>query len=205
MGSKRDLTGQRFGRLTVISEAGRKHGGVVWLCKCDCGTEKEIMSATLLQGTTVSCGCYNRDVITKHNKSRSKLYRTYQCMVDRCKNPKSPEWKRYGGRGIKVCDEWLNDKAEFFDWALANGYEEAERGKCTIDRIDNDGDYTPENCRWVTMKEQARNRSNNANLEYGGETHCLSEWAEILGENYAKLASRHRRHWPVEEILFGRS
>ena len=205
MGKKQDLTGRRFGRLTVIAEAGRKRGGVLWLCRCDCGVEKEIMSATLLNGTTVSCGCYNRDINTKHDKSHSKLYSIYQCMKDRCTNPNAQEWERYGGRGIKVCDEWLKDKAEFFDWALANGYEEAERGRCTLDRIDNDGDYSPQNCRWVTMKEQARNRSNNVNIEYGGETHCLSEWAEILGENYAKLVSRHRRHWSDKEILFGRA
>ena len=205
MGAKKNLIGQRFGRLTVIEECGRKRGGVLWLCKCDCGNETKVMSATLINGKTTSCGCYNRDVITKHNKSRSKLYHTYQCMVDRCTNPNSKEWERYGGRGITVCDEWLNDKSEFFDWALTHGYEEAERGRFTLDRIDNDGNYSPENCRWVDMKKQARNRRNNAVLEYKGEKHCLSEWAELLHENYSKLHSRYRRKWSVEEILFGRA
>lgn len=201
MGAKRDLIGQRFGRLMVVAEAGRKHGGVLWLCQCDCGNTKEVMSQSLVSGTTLSCGCYNKEVITKHDKSRTSLYHVHQCIKDRCTNPNAQEWARYGGRGIKMCDEWLNDKESFFDWSMSHGYKEG----LSIDRIDNNGDYSPENCRWVTMKEQARNRSTNIVIEHDGEKHCLSEWAEILGENYAKLVSRHRRNWSAEEILFGRA
>lgn len=201
MGARKDLIGKRFGKLTVIKDVGRKHGGVLWLCQCDCGNTKEVMSQSLLNGATTSCGCHNREIITKHNKSRTRLYHTYQCIKDRCTNPNAQEYARYGGRGISLCDEWLNSKESFFEWALKNGY----RNGLSIDRIDNNGDYCPENCRWVTAKEQARNRSTNVVLEYNGEKHCLSEWAELLNENYAKLLSRHRRGWATKDILFGRA
>lgn len=207
MGKKADLTGKRFGRLTVINEEQIRLGGsVVWLCKCDCGNYTKVRANHLKRGGVVSCGCYNREIITRHGLSNTRLHHTWACMLDRCTNPNAQEAENYIGRGIKVCDEWLNSFEAFAEWAYANGFDEnAKRGDCTLDRIDNDGDYEPNNCRWVTAKQQARNRRSNTVLEWNGEKHCLAEWAELLKEPYAKLLSRHRRGWSTQEILFGRA
>lgn len=206
MGKRIDLLGQRFGRLTVIEETDKRvNGSVLWKCRCDCGNETLVRSNHLRRGGVLSCGCYNRDIITTHDESKTRLYRTWRCMKDRCTNPNAQEADGYINRGIKVCDEWLNSFEAFRDWSLANGFkEDAKRGDCTLDRIDNNGDYSPENCRWVDMKVQGRNRRNNAVIECDGESHCLSEWAEILGVPYQQLASRHRRGWKPHEILHGR-
>lgn len=206
MGRKEDLTGRRFGRLTVIEETDeRRSGSVVWLCKCDCGTYKRVSTHCLKSGGTQSCGCYNREIITTHGESKTRLYRTWQGIKDRCTKPSCPEYENYGKRGIKMCDEWLNSFEAFRDWSKANGFvEDAKRGKCTIDRIDVNGDYDPSNCRWVDMKVQCRNRRNNAVIECDGGSHCLSEWAEILNAPYSMLVSRYRRGWSPYEIIHGR-
>ena len=155
-----DKTGKRFGRLTAISYVPEKHG---WLCKCDCGNEVVVDSHTLSRGDSRSCGCYKMDkwrsIITTHGGTHTRLYGVYKSMIQRTCNPNSPSYKNYGGRGITICDEWLNDFAAFRDWAMANGYDpDAPHGKCTIDRIDNDGNYEPSNCRWVDMVVQCHNQ-----------------------------------------------
>lgn len=205
MGKKEDLTGRRFGRLTVIEETDvRKGGSVVWLCECECGTRKGISAHCLKSGRVLSCGCYNKEKELRHGMSHTRLHHAWQSMIDRCVNPSNKEYANYGGRGIKVCDEWLTFE-NFAEWAYANGFvEDIKRGDCTLDRIDNNGNYEPSNCRWVDMKVQGRNRRNNVVIECNGESHCLSEWAEILGEPYAKLTSRWRRGWSAYEILYGR-
>lgn len=204
MGCKIDLTGQRFGRLTAISEcAERKNGGVVWECKCDCGNIVKVRANHLRKGAIVSCGCYNTDIIKKHGRARTSLYHVWQCMKDRCENSNHPQYKDYGGRGICIRDEW-HDPETFIKWAIENGYKEETHGKCTLDRIDVNGNYEPENCRWVDMKAQCRNRRNNVVLEHNGESHCLAEWAELLGIPYSRVLSRWRRGWPTRDILFGR-
>ena len=201
MGARVDLAGQRFGRLMVLEECGRKNGGVVWRCQCDCGNITEVRSNHLRKGAVVSCGCYNREVISVHDQTHTRLYRIWRCMRERCNNPASQEAERYGGRGIKVCKEW-DDFEKFYEWAYANGYEEkAKRGDCTLDRIDNDGDYEPSNCRWADMKVQGRNRRNNRMLTFGGETHCMTEWAEMLGIKPSTISTRLRRGWSVEDAL----
>lgn len=200
MGAKKDLTGHRFGKLVALEDIGRANGGVVWKCQCDCGSITQVRANHLVRGLVVSCGCYNREVISKHNMTNTAIYSAWQSMKNRCENPNAQEYRRYGGRGIRVCDEWSNNSEAFIEWALANGW---ERG-LSLDRIDNDGDYEPDNCRWVTMKTQGRNRSNCCYISDGDETHCLSEWAEILNEPYAKLVSRHRRGWSDKEVLHGR-
>ena len=162
----KDLTGQRFNRLLVIERYGTICGNAAWLCKCDCGKQAVVIGADLTKNHTKSCGCWrnqlSRERCTKHSKSRTRLYEIWKAINQRCCNPQSKQYRRYGGRGITVCDEWLNNFQAFYDWAMANGYDEnAPTGQCTIDRIDNDKGYSPDNCRWVDMKTQNNNKSSN--------------------------------------------
>lgn len=203
MGIK-DITGKRFGRLVAIEPVGRDNRGyVLWRCKCDCGNEKLASLKSLGHGTS-SCGCYAREKSAerceKHGMSRSRLYNVHRTMLGRCNNPNAHQYENYGGRGIKVCDEW-HDFKKFAEWALANGYREGKRGECTLDRIDPNGNYEPNNCRWVTMKTQERNRRNNNLVTYNGETHCISEWAEIVGLKCVTLRHRLKAGWSVEKAL----
>ena len=150
-----DLTGQRFGRLTVIERAGSdKKRSATWHCQCDCGNEKVISSSNLISGRSASCGCAHTQHGDAANGSKSRLYRTWQNMLQRCYNPGSASYKYYGGRGIAVCIQWRESYSSFKKWALANGYAE----NLSIDRIDSNKGYCPENCRWATPTEQVANR-----------------------------------------------
>lgn len=165
MSKVKDLTGQRFGRLMVLyRQASDRQGLATWFCQCDCGRTCVVAGSALRKGNTNSCGCLHDEVArehrTTHGKSGTRLYAVWKAMIQRCCNPSDKNYGRYGGRGITVCGEWRNDFHVFYDWAVANGYDEnAPIGKCTIDRIDNEKGYSPDNCRWVDMKAQRHNRS----------------------------------------------
>lgn len=155
-----DLKGKRLGKLTVIERVENipKHHAR-WLCKCDCGNTHIVESHCLIGGSVTSCGCNLVVLHTTHGRSGSRLYTIWNGIKQRCLNENTKDYPYYGGRGITICDEWKNDFESFEKWALFNGYDAyAKRGECTLDRIDNDGNYEPSNCRWVTMKEQCKNR-----------------------------------------------
>lgn len=178
--------GAKFDRLTLVKEVEKGK----WLCRCECGNEKIIASNHIGNNHTKSCGCLNREVITKHGQSRNRIYNTYQAMKDRCTNEKSQFYKDYGGRGIVICDEWLGENGfkNFYEWAIQNGYS----NKLTIDRIDVNGNYEPSNCRWATMKVQNNNLRSNRRITINGVTHTVAEWSEIVGIKSATIFSRLR-------------
>lgn len=202
----KDLTGQRFGRLTVVSRAENTQSGQTrWNCRCDCGNKKIIMGSSLRKGITTSCGCYRKENLLKcsikHGKKNTRLYVVWQGMRRRCFDTNIEAYKNYGGRGITVCPKWL-DFESFYTWAIANGYDEnAKRGECTLDRIDVNGNYEPDNCRWVNMKAQANNMRKNVNLEYNGETKTLREWCELLNLSYNTIYGRLMKGWDIQKAL----
>lgn len=199
--NKSDLKGHRFGRLVAIEECGRsKQGSVLWKCQCDCGNTSLARASALKSGHIQSCGCATKEAVTKHGMRRTRLYGIWSHMVDRCTNPNSTVADRYFDRGIKMCAEWRDSFEAFRDWALANGYSD----KLSIDRINNNGNYEPSNCRWATVKEQGRNKRNNVMLTCNGETHCLAEWAEMTNQPRSRLNNRLRRGWSDTEIILGR-
>ena len=195
--------GERYGRLVVISAAGKsKDNRQQYLCKCDCGKETIVVGKHLVSGNTKSCGCYKRDagVIanTTHGMSKTRIYKTWASMKDRCEREKSNHYANYGGRGITVCDEWRNDFKAFCDWALSNGYAD----NLTIDRIDVNKNYCPDNCRWVLANEQAKNKRKTIYLTKDGETRLVKEWAQILGIPAYTIYSRKELGFSDEECLF---
>jgi hypothetical protein len=154
-----DITNRRFGSWTALAK-GERIGTSrwKWLCRCDCGTERQVDRSALTKGLSKSCGCQWRPN-TKHGEAprnnHTRLYRIWKNMRQRCSNPNNPDWKNYGGRGIRICDAWWQDYTRFRDWAVANGYAD----DLTIDRCpDNDGDYAPENCRWGTRRQQTEHK-----------------------------------------------
>lgn len=195
MGTIIDLTGERFGMLKVIGQADSRHGHAMWECKCDCGAKTIVQSGDLRSGRTKSCGC-NRIV---HGGRGSRLYRIWTGVKTRCFNPADHTYARYGARGITVCDEWRDSFEAFRDWALANGY----RDDLTLDRKDNNGPYSPENCRWATTKAQENNRRNNRLITYNGKTQTLSQWAEEKGIHRGTIQWRLNHGWEVEKALAG--
>ena len=199
----KDITGQKFGRLTALYRLHNYHKkDAHWLCVCKCGNLKEIRLDHLQNGNTQSCECLAKEATSKrslkHKRCNTRLYHIWTSMKRRCYNKTAKEYKYYGARGIAVCSEWKDDFMSFYTWSIANGYND----NLTIDRIDVNGDYEPNNCRWATPKQQARNRRNNRTFTYNGETRCLSEWCEILGLNYHTISVRINLHkWSIEKAL----
>ena len=199
-----DLTGHRFGRLLVLGRAPSTKR-VKWNCQCDCGNKTTVETCSLKSGTTKSCGCLRREMARQkakehitHGFARTRLYYIWADMKRRCYAKEREGYKDYGGRGIRVCDEWKNDFTIFKDWAFENGYND----ELTIDRIDVNGNYEPSNCRWATWKEQANNKRNKTAIEFDGETHSLKEWSEITGIGASTIQKRlSKRGWSVEDAL----
>lgn len=205
MNAVNNLTGNRYGRLEVIGIDDAKEGRkTYWICKCDCGNVKSIRSDALVGGKTVSCGCRKNEVTNANFEKgyarrtarergyisgHTRLYEIWQGMRKRCNYQNDPRYERYGGRGITVCDEW-NDFSKFHDWALSNGYEE----NLTIDRINNDGNYEPSNCRWATAEEQCNNRGTNISIKIGNATKTLTEWCDIFELDYKVVYARFQRN-----------
>lgn len=198
-----DLTDKTFGRLTVLKrDANGKRGQPRWLCKCDCGNRTIVDASKLKSGHTKSCGCLVAETLskcrTKHNGKHTRLYRIWCAMKERCSRKENVAYNSYGGRGIKVCDEWIHDFASFRDWATANGYSD----QLSIDRIDPNGNYCPQNCRWESTKTQANNKRRNHSLTHNGKTMTLAQWAEETGINYSTLRSRiNREGLTLEEAI----
>ena len=201
-----DLVGERFGRLTVIargedyiSKQGKRSS--VWICRCDCGTEKAIMQCSLVTGHTKSCGCFRREKAAadkiKHGDVGTQLYNSWRAMRERCTNQNSEHYSYYGGRDIAVCQEW-DDYNVFRDWALSHGY----RPGLTIDRISVDGDYCPDNCRWATIIDQSNNKRNNRIITVDGVSHTLAEWSRISGISSCTILARIDKYgWSAERAV----
>ena len=200
MSKSKSVIGKKFNRLTVIGEYS-KNKRVIRHCLCDCGNETDVTLDKLVRGHTKSCGCLAKEVVGNqfrtHGMSKTRLFGIYTKMVRRCYVPEESCFKFYGAKGIKICDEWRNDRTKFFDWALSNGYHD----DLSIDRINVYGDYEPSNCRWATAKEQTRNKRNNRYLTYQGKKQIISDWARELNINPTTLQNRLKRGWSVEKAL----
>ena len=205
-----DLMGKKFGRLKVVSFDGIKYRYAYWKCKCECGNTTSVRGSHLIEGTTTSCGCYKKELSSKmikelcttHDLSSSRLYAVYKSIKSRCYSKNQIRYKDYGGRGIKMCDEWKNDFKAFYDWAYENGYDEkAKLMECTIDRIDNDGNYEPSNCRWVSMKEQSLNKRTNHRVEYNGKSYTVKEISQIKNCSYGAIMWRLNNGWSVKDTI----
>ena len=198
MGQLIDLTGKTFGRLFVEQLAYRKKGLIYWKCKCSCGNTCFIRGGQLRDGKTSSCGCYRKEKVIEslstHGRSQTRIYHTYYRMLDRCYNEKDPFFPSYGGRGIRNEFESFD---QFLQWSLANGY----RKGLSIDRIDNDGNYSPLNCRWVTMQEQQHNKRNTRKITFKSKTQSLTKWAQEYNISPSLLTSRLNWGWQLEDAL----
>lgn len=187
----KDISGQRFGRLTVLEFSHIQDGRAFWRCLCDCGTNAIVNGRNLRQRLTMSCGCIRTENVTERNTTHGMTFTSeFSCwtaIISRCTNPKNSHFKYYGGRGIAVCQRWLDSFENFFEDMGPN-----PSPKHTIDRKDNDGPYCKENCRWATRKEQGQNKRNNVKITFRGKTQCASAWSMELGISRKTVVRRHR-------------
>jgi hypothetical protein len=194
--------GKKFGRLLVVGIKTKDDNGYIWSCKCDCGNVVNRTTEYLTkQKEKASCGCHWSEKCVKHGKTGIRLFGVWMSLIARCYDKKNKAYKNYGGRGITICDEW-RDFQSFYDWSYANGYDEnAQTGKCTIDRIDNNGNYCPDNCRWVTMKKQSNNKRNNIFVEINGVKKTLAEWADFSGISRSTIKQRYHKGLNDERLI----
>ena len=196
MGKFEDLSGKRYGKLVVLNLDENQENGKDkrWICRCDCGNEAEVQGRFLRKGLIVSCGCYHKEkaefINKKHGKSRTRIYNILCTMKNRCYLQSDEKYPEYGGRGIKICDEWMGEHGfeSFIKWAEENGYKQ----NLTIERIDVDGNYEPSNCRWATPKEQMQNTRRSRYVKYDGEIYSISELADKLNITYMTAWHRFR-------------
>ncbi|WP_195245019.1 hypothetical protein [Clostridium celatum] len=199
-----DRIGQVYGKLTITGliyneKAKRNYA----LCKCECGNEKVVSISNLIKGATTSCGCYRnqriKETCEKHGMYKTRLNKEYRGLKQRCYNSKNSRYKYYGGKNIKICDEWLGKDGfiNFMNWSLENGYND----ELTLDRIDVDSDYSPDNCRWVTMRIQCNNRTTSHFETFNGETKTVAEWADKVGIKASIIYKRLKRGWSIEKAL----
>lgn len=197
--------GDRFGRLTIVEEVHYvlPSGATPrrFLCKCDCGNLKEVFLSHLRRGNIRSCGCVAKETASNNSKKHglfgTRIYKAWDSMKRRCYAKNASQYDHYGERGIIVCDEWKNDFMSFYQWAIANGYKD----NLTLDRIDVNGNYEPQNCRWVTRKEQSNNKRNTVYLEYNGIKHSIGEWSSITGISTSTLYTRIKLGWNVKDVI----
>lgn len=196
----RDLTGMKFGRLSVIERAdplGKK--GVYWRCICDCGKECTVLGNALVTRHTKSCGCYLRETSNRpksHGLSKTKEHAIWKAMRQRCNDKNASNYHRYGGRGIKICTEW-NLFINFYNWCQNSGFKDG----LTIDRIDNDGNYEPNNCRWVDKSTQGNNKSNNRKMMFNGELVSVTRVGSIIGIDRRTISYRLKSGWTDEQCV----
>lgn len=190
-----DRTGERYERLVVVSRAPNKGGkdtNARWVCRCDCGATVTSYGQDLARGKVKSCGCYNAEKIVKHGMARTHVYRAWIAMIQRCENPNTKNYERYGGRGITVSDEWHDFQTFFRDMGnRPAGY--------SIDRIDNNAGYSKENCRWSTTAQQNNNRRVNRKATINGRTQTIAEWAKEYGVTWQVMKGRVERGWSEED------
>lgn len=185
-----NLVGQHFGYLTVIQLSTKPHKRTYWDCICKCGKSTTVAACDLKAGHTLSCGCKKFESHNaKHLMKHTRIYDTWCCMNQRCTNKNNKSYKNYGGRGISVCDEWKHDFLAFYHWAMANGYSD----ELSIDRIDNNGNYSPDNCRWVDFDTQVNNRRTNIRIVHDGKDLTLAQWCKANQMIYSKAWERHRK------------
>lgn len=195
-------SGMEFGRLTIIDHF-KKNGRTYWHCICSCGNKCDVSQNNLVCGKAKSCGCLNRELAsaraTKHGLSKTRIHRIWSGLFSRCENENFSEYHNYGARGIKVCDEWQRPDGfmNFYNWSMDNGYVD----NLSLDRVDTNGDYCPENCRWATPKEQSNNTRRNVLLTYNGVTMNITQWEDSLGLRHGLIGSRKRSGWTDEECL----
>ena len=205
-GRQVDLTGKKFNRLVALRQEGKRGTHYTWVCRCDCGSETSVRASDLTSGAIKSCGCLVKEtsrvigskVLTTHGRSASRVYRIWLAMRSRCSRKSNAQYKDYGGRGITVCDRWLS-----FENFLAD-MGEPPSSEHTIERRDNDGPYTPENCRWATRGEQANNKRTSHFITHDGQTLTLTQWSMKLGIPPMTIWNRLRRGWTVADALNGK-
>lgn len=191
----KDVTGQRFGMLTAIKIAERNP--LKWECKCDCGNTCVVRANNLLHNKQKSCGCLSHKGNPIHKQCYTRVYRIYAKIKRRCFAVDDPAYPRYGGRGITMCEEWKKSFESFSSWAYSNGYKDG----LSIDRIDNNGDYSPENCRWADIYCQANNKRNNILYSYNGETKTLAKWCKEKNMSYKVVWYRLSKGWSFERAI----